>query len=181
VWNVGYKKDKIGIKPTMSVSPSLPSNPSPLKELNTGLQESTQLVTQLTTDVSQIETTLNDTIQHILDSFQEESSQRRKMVEAFKSITDMLKQCKESQPSSPALQQLDSRSAQLTTLVKEHDQSTQTLTEHVERLTRELAAAKEQISILQQQVNQAATRRDTLHGENTQLKKSNNKWEYLSG
>ena len=150
-----------------SLTPPPPSSQLS-SQLSSAIQESTQMVSQLNTDVTQLETLLNESIQSVLTSFQHESSQRRKLVEAFKNLSELLVQCQKSNtPVTPA--QLASHQTQITTLTAQQDQQMQLLQTQVQRLEQELAQSKEQIATLQSQVNQATKRRELLAGENNQL------------
>lgn len=152
----------------MSLSPPQSSPQQPLSQLSSAIQESTQMVSQMNLDVTNLETSLNDSIQSILTSFQHESEQRRKLVEAFKNLSELLIQCqKNNTPITPA--ELESHQSQITTLTTQQDQQMQQLQSKVQQLEQELAYSKEQITSLQSQVNQATRRREILAGENNQL------------
>lgn len=144
----------------MSVPPNLSLTPA--------IQESTQMVSQMTTEVTNLEISLNESLQTILTSFQNESEQRRKLVAAFKSLTELL--IKSQQSNTPvSSSQLESHQSQITTLTTQQDQQMQILQNQVKQLEHELAQSKEKITSLQTQVNQATQRRDILTGENNQL------------
>lgn len=152
----------------MSLSPPQSSPQQPLSQLSSAIQESNQMVSQMNLDVTNLETSLNDSIQSILTSFQHESEQRRKLVEAFKNLSELLIQCqKNNTPITPA--ELASHQSQITTLTTQQDQQMQQLQSKVQQLEQELAYSKEQITSLQSQVNQATRRREILAGENNQL------------
>jgi hypothetical protein len=152
----------------MSLSPPQSSPQQPLSQLSSAIQESTQMVSQMNLDVTNLETSLNDSLQSILTSFQHESEQRRKLVEAFKNLSELLIQCqKNNTPITP--DQLASHQTQITTLTTQQEQQMQQLQSKVQQLEQELAHSKEQITSLQSQVDQATRRRELLAGENNQL------------
>jgi hypothetical protein len=138
------------------------------QELQQGLYQSTQHVMQMTSEVEQIESNLNGTLQSILSSFQTESQERRRLVDAFKTLTELLVKCQQSNtPVTPA--QLEPHQSQISALTIQQEKTNQELVSQVKKLEEELAQSKQQISALQSQVNQAIERKELLLGENTQL------------
>jgi hypothetical protein len=122
----------------------------------------------MTSEVEQIESNLNGTLQSILSSFQNESQERRRLVDAFKNLTELLVKCQQSNtPVTSA--QLEPHQNQISALTMQQEQTNQELMSHVKKLEEELAQSKQQISALQSQVNQAIERKELLIGENTQL------------
>jgi chromosome segregation ATPase len=139
-----------------------------LTQMDKDLHKAVRDVSQLTTDLTTIETNVKDSIHQILNTFQSESEFRRNMVQSFKVLSDLLKKCQEDKGLSPELknqikEQTD-QSSNLTSQDKDKD-----LANQVARLEYELGVAKEKISTLQMQVNNAVQTRSRLTSENQQL------------
>ena len=141
--------------------------------LSDGLQHSADQVALLSRDLMNIEKNVNESISLILNTVQSDSEFRRKMVESFKQMSTLARQCKEG--FSGNSQQGDAAAAivheenKFDSINSSQGAREKELVRIIDNLKIQLTTANEQIKQLQNGIREAEKTRVTLKSENREL------------
>jgi hypothetical protein len=141
-------------------------NQDNIDNLSAGLQTSADQVAGLTRDFINIEKNVNGSIGLILNTVQSESEYRRKMVESFKNMSELVRQCKEGKNVS---HDVENEEQIFNSIHEKESEREKVLLRDIESLTLQLKIANEQIKALQQNIRDVEQTRLTLTSENRQL------------
>ena len=147
------------------------------QKLSSGLSTSTGELEELSRDLNTIESNVKQSIAEVLKSVQSDSEFRRSMVEAFKNMSSMLKECRENSHSVQSTQNIDHIEAKTQALTQLLSQSQQTYEKKIQQLEIELNQAKEKIAILQEHVKKAVQTSENLESNNLKLTNINSGYQ----
>ena len=145
-------------------------NSSSETTLGLGLQQSADQVALLSRDLMNIEKNVNESISLILNTVQSDSEFRRKMVESFKQMSTLARQCKEGRGNNSQTSSDIQREENKFESINSNQSAREIeLAGIVDNLKIQLTTANEQIKQLQNGIREAEKTRVLLKSENREL------------
>jgi hypothetical protein len=151
-----------------------------LKNLQSEIKESTKQTQEISHDIESIQKNVNSAIHNVLDAFGEESNYRRQMIDSFKTITDLLAKCQQNTNIILPVDlksQLETHQKEIITLQTNYKYKETELNHTIQTLTSELGVAKDNIFILQKEVDELKNKREILANDNKELGKLNTDYQ----
>jgi hypothetical protein len=137
--------------------------------LSEGLQNSADQVALLSRDLMNIEQNVNESISLILNTVQSDSEFRRKMVESFKQMSTLARQCKEGRGNLDRGDAIANEEKKFDSINSNQSERERELVQIIDNLKIQLTTANEQIKQLQNGIREAEKTRLTLKSENREL------------
>ena len=147
-----------------------------LKTLQSEITSSTQQTHEISHNIDSIQKNVNSAIHNVLDAFGEESNYRRKMIDSFKTVTDLLTKCQENNNIILPVDfksQLEKHQEEIIKLQNNYKTKEATLNHTIQTLTSELGVAKDNIFILQKEIDNLKKEIDNLTNKRTLLTHDN--------
>ena len=151
-----------------------------MQTANQKLVDSTQETHLLTQDLDQLQTHINKSFNNVIDAFGNESQHRRKMVDSFKNLSDMLLKCQENSKlvlPEDFKKKLSQYEEEIRNLQQTYHQQETHLNQQIQSLTSDLALARDKIFTQEKELESLKNKKIGLVNDNQELEKINTDYQ----
>jgi len=168
-------------QPPSSELPSSESgNPNlkTLKEITTGFELQTEIITEMTSDIKIIDSNVNNAITHVMNEFGKEADTRQKLTDSFRGITELLRNCKNDRNAiaggnADILKRFDDYQEQINKATREHTRDAERLNAQIQNLLTQLTETKQQVTVLTTEIETLKFTKNTLERDTKELQTVN--------